>query len=98
MLSATAPSIEAVSVPERLDSSSGDLPVPNLSSALGRGLEGLVIGIPKEYFPSELDEGIAGACQEAIERMRAEGAEIREISLSHTEYAITNYYIIAAYA
>lgn len=91
----TALLLEAVSGPDRLDSTSGDLPVPNLSSALGRGLEGLVIGIPKEYFPSELDEGIAGACQEAIERMRAEGAEIREISLPHTEYAIPTYYLIA---
>src|SRR5690606_28006224 len=52
-------------------------------------------GVPREYFPPELDAGIAAACRRAIDRMAAAGAVIREVSLPHTRYAIPTYYIIA---
>jgi aspartyl-tRNA(Asn)/glutamyl-tRNA(Gln) amidotransferase subunit A len=58
-------------------------------------LAGTVIGIPKEYFPEGLHAGVREGCLRAIERLRGLGAEIRDVSLPHTKYAIPAYYIIA---
>jgi aspartyl-tRNA(Asn)/glutamyl-tRNA(Gln) amidotransferase subunit A len=58
-------------------------------------LAGTVIGIPKEYFPEGLHPGVHRACQAAIGRLKALGAELRDVSLPHTKYAIPAYYIIA---
>jgi aspartyl-tRNA(Asn)/glutamyl-tRNA(Gln) amidotransferase subunit A len=58
-------------------------------------LEGKVIGVPEEYFPSTLSADIGGACRAALRRLEALGAEIREVSLPSTAYAIPTYYIIA---
>jgi aspartyl-tRNA(Asn)/glutamyl-tRNA(Gln) amidotransferase subunit A len=55
----------------------------------------MVIGRPKEYFPASLDPRIAELCDRALERLRAQGARIREISLPTTELAIPVYYIVA---
>lgn len=87
--------LEVMAGPDRFDSTASERPAPDLGVALDEGLEGLVVGVPREYFPPELDEGVAGRCREAIERMREAGAEIREISLPHTRYAIPTYYLLA---
>ena len=58
-------------------------------------LDGLVIGKPVEYFPESLDAGIRAKCEEALETLRALGAEIRPVSLPHTRLAIPVYYIVA---
>jgi aspartyl-tRNA(Asn)/glutamyl-tRNA(Gln) amidotransferase subunit A len=58
-------------------------------------LKGFVIGVPKEYFPPELDPGVRRACERAIRIMRDLGAAVREVSLPHTSYAVPTYYIIA---
>jgi aspartyl-tRNA(Asn)/glutamyl-tRNA(Gln) amidotransferase subunit A len=58
-------------------------------------LKGFVIGVPKEYFPPELDPGVRRACERAIRVMRDLGAAVREVSLPHTAYAVPTYYIIA---
>jgi aspartyl-tRNA(Asn)/glutamyl-tRNA(Gln) amidotransferase subunit A len=58
-------------------------------------LKGFVIGVPKEYFPPELDPGVRRACERAIRMMRELGAAVREVSLPHTPYAVPAYYIIA---
>lgn len=58
-------------------------------------LAGTVIGVPKEYFPEGLHPGVQAACARAKERLRALGAELRDVSLPHTKYAIPTYYIIA---
>ena len=58
-------------------------------------LAGTVIGIPKEYFPEGLHAGVRAACRRSIDRLRELGAEIRDVSLPHTKYAIPTYYIIA---
>lgn len=57
-------------------------------------LRGLVIGLPKEYFPSDLHPGVRAACDRAIARCRELGAEVREVSLPHTPYAVPTYYIV----
>ncbi|HEX6940172.1 MAG TPA: Asp-tRNA(Asn)/Glu-tRNA(Gln) amidotransferase subunit GatA [Longimicrobiales bacterium] len=87
--------LEVISGPDRFDSTAADRPAPELTAELDRGVEGMVIGVPKEYFPEELDDRIAALCREAIERLRAAGAEVREISLPHSRYAIPTYYIVA---
>ena len=58
-------------------------------------LAGTVIGRPREYFPAGLDAGIRAACDRAVDRLRALGAEIRDVSLPHTRFAIPTYYIVA---
>ena len=77
------------------DATTADTPVPRYRDAEERGLEGMVIGRPKEYFPPSLDPRIAALCDRALERMRAQGATVREISLPTTDLAIPVYYIVA---
>jgi aspartyl-tRNA(Asn)/glutamyl-tRNA(Gln) amidotransferase subunit A len=78
-----------------LDSTSADLPVPSYHLAHARPVKGMVIGRPTEYFPDSLDSRIRARCDAALERLRALGAEIRDVSLPHTELAIPVYYIVA---
>ncbi|MEK7667526.1 MAG: Asp-tRNA(Asn)/Glu-tRNA(Gln) amidotransferase subunit GatA [Gemmatimonadota bacterium] len=58
-------------------------------------LKGTVIGIPREYFGEGLHPGVAAAMRRATDRLRALGAEVRDVSLPHTQYAVPTYYIIA---
>ncbi len=58
-------------------------------------LAGTVIGVPREYFPDGLHAGVKAGCDAALARLRGLGAEVREVSLPHTKYAIPTYYIIA---
>jgi len=58
-------------------------------------LQGFVIGLPREYFPSDLDPAVRRACERAIRLMKEQGAAVREVSLPHTQYAVPTYYVIA---
>jgi aspartyl-tRNA(Asn)/glutamyl-tRNA(Gln) amidotransferase subunit A len=58
-------------------------------------LAGTVIGVPREYFPKGLHAGVAAAARQALERLKGLGAEVRDVSLSHTKYAVPTYYIVA---
>ena len=58
-------------------------------------LQGFVIGLPREYFPPELDPGVRRACDRAIRHLKELGAAVREVSLPHTAYAVPTYYVIA---
>jgi aspartyl-tRNA(Asn)/glutamyl-tRNA(Gln) amidotransferase subunit A len=78
-----------------LDSTTADVGVPEYHRANGRPIAGMVIGRPKEYFPDSLDPRIRQRCDVALERLRALGAEIRDVSLPHTGLAIPVYYIVA---
>jgi aspartyl-tRNA(Asn)/glutamyl-tRNA(Gln) amidotransferase subunit A len=78
-----------------LDSTCADRAVPDYHLAHARPVKGMVIGRPKEYFPASLDSRIRERCDAALERLRALGAEIRDVSLPHTELAIPVYYIVA---
>jgi aspartyl-tRNA(Asn)/glutamyl-tRNA(Gln) amidotransferase subunit A len=77
------------------DSTSVNLPVPDYAGALATGLKGLRIGLPREYYIAGLDADVKKTMEEAIETCKRLGAEIREISLPHTDYAVATYYIIA---
>jgi aspartyl-tRNA(Asn)/glutamyl-tRNA(Gln) amidotransferase subunit A len=87
--------MEVIAGHDPLDATSADNPVPPYRDAEERGVDGMVIGRPKEYFPPSLDPRIAELCDRALERLRVQGARIREISLPTTELAIPVYYIIA---
>ena len=65
-----------------LDSTSSEQPVPDYSARLGRGIDGLKIGLPREYFAEGLDSRLAGVIETAIDELRKLGAEIKEISLA----------------
>jgi aspartyl-tRNA(Asn)/glutamyl-tRNA(Gln) amidotransferase subunit A len=78
-----------------LDSTSAELDVPVFHAAAQASLQGIVVGLPKEYFPTSLDPRIRAQCDRATDRMRALGAEIREVSLPHTALAVPAYYVIA---
>jgi aspartyl-tRNA(Asn)/glutamyl-tRNA(Gln) amidotransferase subunit A len=80
---------------DALDSTSADVPVPDFHRAGERSLRGLVVGRPKEYFPVSLDPRIRQRCDAALAKLREEGAEIRDVSLPHTDLAIPVYYIVA---
>jgi len=77
------------------DSTSVDRPAPDYIAALRDGLQGMRVGIPKEYFTAGLDPEVEGAVRRGIDTLRDAGAEIVEVSLPHTEYCVAVYYIIA---
>jgi aspartyl-tRNA(Asn)/glutamyl-tRNA(Gln) amidotransferase subunit A len=77
------------------DSTSVKEPVPDYTSSLRAGIKGLRIGKPMEYFGAGLDPEVQLAVETAIEILADQGAEILEVSLPHTEYAIADFYIIA---
>ena len=77
------------------DSTSADVPVPDFTQKLNQDIKGLKIGLPKEYFIEELDETVKQQIMDTVKQLEKEGAEIQEISLPYTQYAIETYYIIA---
>jgi aspartyl-tRNA(Asn)/glutamyl-tRNA(Gln) amidotransferase subunit A len=87
--------LEAMSGFDPKDSTSLDLPVPNWEAALSSDVRGKRIGIPKEYRIEGVPAEIDAVWEQGIERMRDAGAEIVEVSLPHTKYALPTYYIIA---
>ncbi len=76
------------------DATSARLAAPELRTD-SRDLSGVVIGKPKEYFPASLSEPMKAHCDRALDALRARGAEIRDVSLPHTDLALPVYYIIA---
>ncbi len=77
------------------DSTSALLPVPDFEAALGKGVKGLRIGIPKEYRPDGLNGEVAALWDKGIQWMKDAGATIVDISLPHTSSALPTYYIVA---
>lgn len=80
---------------DEMDSTSVDVPVPDFTQGLINDVQGLKIGVPKEYFTEGLDTEVADKVHAAISVLEKLGASVEEISLPHTEYAIATYYIIA---
>ncbi|MBX3488157.1 MAG: Asp-tRNA(Asn)/Glu-tRNA(Gln) amidotransferase subunit GatA [Parvibaculum sp.] len=77
------------------DTTSVDRPVPDYEAALGQGVKGLKVGIPKEYRVDGMPAEIDALWSRGIEWLKAAGAEIKEVSLPHTKYALPTYYIVA---
>ena len=77
------------------DSTSANIAVPDFEAFLGQDIRGLKIGIPQEYRVDGMSADVIKYWDKGIEMLRARGAEIVEISLPHTKYALAVYYIIA---
>jgi aspartyl-tRNA(Asn)/glutamyl-tRNA(Gln) amidotransferase subunit A len=87
--------LESISGFDAKDSTSVDIEVPNFEAALTGDIRGLKIGIPKEYYLDGMSSELEALWQQGIEWMKAAGAEIVDISLPHTKYALPTYYIVA---
>jgi aspartyl-tRNA(Asn)/glutamyl-tRNA(Gln) amidotransferase subunit A len=87
--------MEVISGYDPRDNTSVDRPVPKYSQGLHAGVKGLRLGVPKEYFVDGMDPEVEKAVRAAIDEYRRQGAEIVEVSLPHTSYAIAVYYILA---
>ncbi len=77
------------------DTTSADMPVPDYEASVGESVKGMKIGVPKEYRMDGMPAEIETLWQKGIEWYRAAGAEIVDISLKHTKYALPAYYIVA---
>lgn len=87
--------LESISGFDAKDSTSVDLPVPNFEAALTGDIRGMKIGIPQEYHLAGMPAEIEALWHQGIEWMKAAGAEVVDINLPHTKYALPTYYIVA---
>jgi len=77
------------------DTTSADRPVPDYESAIGKSVKGMKIGIPKEYRLDGMPDEIERLWSQGTDWLKAAGAELVEVSLPHTKYALPAYYIVA---
>jgi aspartyl-tRNA(Asn)/glutamyl-tRNA(Gln) amidotransferase subunit A len=87
--------LKAMASVDPKDTTSVDLPVPDYEKAIGKSIKGLRVGIPKEYRPDGLPAEIDALWNKGAQWLKEQGAEIVEISLPHTKYALPAYYIVA---
>jgi len=87
--------MNAIAGHDAQDSTALSEPVPDYTAALNRDLRGVRLGLPKEYMIEGTDPQVKAAIDEAVKRLHSLGAEIIDISLPHTDYAIAVYYILA---
>jgi aspartyl-tRNA(Asn)/glutamyl-tRNA(Gln) amidotransferase subunit A len=77
------------------DSTSSKIPAGDYLSAIERDVRGLRVGVPREYYGEGLDLEVREKVEAAIDKLKEEGAEIVEVSLPHTQYAVPVYYLVA---
>ncbi len=87
--------LNAIAGYDAQDSTSAPVPAPDYLDTLGRDIQGLKIGVPKEYFGEGLNPDVAAAVKGALATLEGLGAELVEVSLPHSEYAVAAYYVIA---
>ena len=87
--------LQAIAGHDARDSTSADAAVPDYNAALGRGVAGLKLGVPREYFVAGMDAEVEASVRAGIDVLEREGADIVEVSLPHTPYAVATYYILA---
>ena len=88
--------LQALAGHDEMDGTTPNEPVPDYLKALeGASLKGVKIGLPKEYYIDGVDPEVKRITDEAIKTCEAAGAELVEVSLPHTEYAIAVYYVVA---
>ena len=91
----TAVLLKSMAGHDAKDTTCVDMPVPDYEAACGRSLKGMTIGIPKEYRVDGMSPEIEALWQQGIDWLKEAGANIVEISLPHTKYALPAYYIVA---
>jgi aspartyl-tRNA(Asn)/glutamyl-tRNA(Gln) amidotransferase subunit A len=87
--------MNAVAGHDPMDSTSIKQPIPDYTADLDRGIKGLRVGLPREYFEAGIDPAVEASVREAVATLEAQGAIIEEVSLPHTRDALAVYYIIA---
>ena len=88
--------LQALAGHDEMDGTTPNEPVPDYLKALeGASLKGVKIGLPKEYYIDGVDPEVKRITDEAIKACEAAGAELVEVSLPHTEYAMAVYYVVA---
>ncbi|MEC8673039.1 MAG: Asp-tRNA(Asn)/Glu-tRNA(Gln) amidotransferase subunit GatA [Pseudomonadota bacterium] len=87
--------MQAMASHDEKDSTSADTPLPDLMAALDKGVKGMKIGVPSEYVMDGMDSEVVALWEQGQAWLRDAGAELVEISLPHTRYALPAYYIIA---
>jgi aspartyl-tRNA(Asn)/glutamyl-tRNA(Gln) amidotransferase subunit A len=88
--------LSAMSGHDPLDATSAALPpLSPLASSPLASFKGITIGLPREYFPADLDPGVRAGLDRTIAQVKALGAVVREVSLPHSKYAVPTYYIVA---
>ena len=88
--------LQAIAGGDKRDSTCLDVEVPDYTAGLQQGVSGMKLGVPREYFADEgLDPAVRVRIQEALGKLEAEGAELIEISLPSTSFAVATYYILA---
>lgn len=80
---------------DEMDSTSIDRPVPDYTKALVKNIKGMKLGVPQEYFTEGMAPEVNEAIKKAINLFKDLGASVKEISLPHTDYAVSVYYIVA---
>jgi aspartyl-tRNA(Asn)/glutamyl-tRNA(Gln) amidotransferase subunit A len=91
----TALLLQTIAGHDRRDSTSINRPLPNYLEALKGDIKGLRVGIPKEFFAQGIDAGVEAAVRTAVAKLEELGAEVVEVSMPTTDYALACYYIIA---
>jgi len=87
--------LETIAGFDPMDATTSPKPVPNYSRELLKGIKGLKIGLPKDYFIEGMDPEVADSVKSAAKIFESFGAKIFDISLPHTKYGVATYYIIA---
>ncbi len=87
--------LQSIAGHDPLDSTSSTRPVPDYLAPLGDGVQGMTLGVPKEYFVAGMEPKVEAAVRAAVRLLEQQGARIEEVSLPNSEYALPAYYIIA---
>jgi aspartyl-tRNA(Asn)/glutamyl-tRNA(Gln) amidotransferase subunit A len=87
--------LRSMAGPDAKDTTCADIPVPDYEAAIGKSIKGLRIGIPKEYRLDGMPAEIEKVWEQGRQWLKAAGAELVEVSLPHTKYALPAYYIVA---
>jgi aspartyl-tRNA(Asn)/glutamyl-tRNA(Gln) amidotransferase subunit A len=87
--------LEVLAGPDEMDATSSHEAVGGYAAETKKGVEGLRIGVPEEYFGEGLNAEIRAAIEKALDGLRAAGCSIHKVSLPHTKYAVPTYYVIA---
>ena len=91
-----AVALAAISGFDPADATSLDRPVPDWRAELGRGVGGMRLGVVREFLGEGIDAGIRRRVESALERLAAAGAEIIEVTMPHTRWAVAAYYVVAS--
>ncbi len=85
----------AIAGHDPMDSTSAEVPVPDYAAEAKKGVKGLKVGVPKEFFPDGMNREVSVAVKDAIAKLQSLGAEIIEVSLPSSPYGLAAYYVLA---